>query len=121
MKRPITFPIIVFFFCCTINCNTEDCPVNHTDPVDNRTYLKKTFDKYHETFDVYTDLDAAGNHFVMPGRMQNAPPMDLGFTGNPNSGYTCIKASYTRGNGWSGWYFLNGILHFVSVSIRLTA
>lgn len=102
--------ILTSFSSCCDDCNIVD------PPQDNRTYLKKTFDKYHETFDVYTDLDAAGNHFVMPGKMQNAPPMDLGHTNSPNSGYTCIKANYTRGNGWSGWYFLNGILQGTQTS-----
>ncbi|MBL8006414.1 MAG: hypothetical protein JNJ56_02700 [Ignavibacteria bacterium] len=113
MNRSVTICIVLFIFCNITSCN-KDCPVDNNSgtPIDTRSYLKKTFDRYHETFDVYSDLDAAGNHFVLPGRMNNAPPMDLGFTNNPNSGYTCIKATYTRGNGtnWSGWYFLNGVL-----------
>jgi hypothetical protein len=71
----------------------------------------------HETFDVYTDADAAGNHFSARGRFNSAagddhvPPMIENSTENPHSGITCIKASFkSRGSNWGGWYFMNGVL-----------
>ena len=39
-------------------------------------HLYTVMDKYHKTFDVYTDLSAAGNHFVMLGRMASTGSED---------------------------------------------
>ncbi len=78
-------------------------------------YLRKTQDKYHRTFDVYTDQDAAGNHFVPSGFMAQAgykPEDQLKYQGDsrqrPHSGQTCIKITTTFSTGhapWTGLYF----------------
>lgn len=90
-------------------------------------YLADVQDQYHRAFDVYTDLDAAGNHFAVRARMSSydllhdgaaaaktVPAMDEGYTLKPHSGSTCIKASFRSEvvNGefdWGGWYFMNGV------------
>lgn len=90
-------------------------------------YLAKVMDQFHATYDVYTDADAAGNHFVVRPRMssfdnacqsaeadETVPPMNEAWTTSPHSGLTCIRASFrpklvnNRFN-WGGWYFMNGI------------
>ena len=74
-------------------------------------YLERVMDRYHEGFDVYTDCDAAGNHFLVRARMGDAPDMDEACRASPHAGSTCIKATFgSRGNNWGGWYFMNGVL-----------
>jgi len=80
-------------------------------------YLPRAMDQFHATFDVYTDLHAAGNHFAARGRMSSpgdegaVTSMDEGWTDNPHSGATCIRCTFeARGSNWGGWYFMNGIL-----------
>jgi|GEM_PF-1117194 len=87
--------------------NSEDLAFQH---------LEEVMDNFHETFDVYTDLSAAGNHFVTLGRMSSPGDEDKiqinpGFTVNCFSGATCIENRfYSSGNNWGGWYFMNGVL-----------
>lgn len=81
------------------------------------TYLSRRMDIFHETFDVYTNADSAGNHFAARGRFNSyrgedgVPPMIEFSTDNPHSGLTCIKASFkSKEDNWGGWYFMNGVL-----------
>jgi hypothetical protein len=77
-------------------------------------YLKTTMDAFHNTFDVYTDIGAAGNHFGALGMMPDdnaAVNMDQCCTGNPLSGSTCIQCTFqSQGDNYGGYYFLNGTL-----------
>ncbi len=80
-------------------------------------YLAQVMDQFHTSFDVYTDADAAGNHFVARGMMSNdverepVPAMNEAYTTNPRSGITCIEATFeAQGKNWGGWYFMNGVL-----------
>lgn len=80
-------------------------------------YLTRVMDRFHARFDVYSDADAAGNHFRARGRMSSCgdeaavPPMEEAFTGIDCRGATCIRAVFrARGRNWGGWYFLNGVL-----------
>ncbi|MEW6079454.1 MAG: hypothetical protein AB1724_16730 [Thermodesulfobacteriota bacterium] len=80
-------------------------------------YLAAVQDKYHRFFYVYSDAEAAGNHFTIPGRTGNVvsgapfPSMETACLEHPFSGVTCIRAeSGLRGRDWGGWYFLNGVL-----------
>lgn len=79
--------------------------------------LASALDRFHGTFDVYTDADAAGNHFVARGRMSSpgdedaVEPMNERFPTSPRSGHTSIRAVLRgRGDNWGGWVFLNGVL-----------
>lgn len=85
-----------------------------TDPAG---YLTWSLGRFHTAFNVYTDADAAGNHFPARGRMPAeatdaiAPPMVENCTTSPHSGPTCIKCQFLgTGTDWAGWYFLNGTL-----------
>ena len=80
-------------------------------------YLAAVQDRFHTAFDVYTDVDAAGNHFVARARMSSPgdevaiPEMLENWTQNSHSGSTCIRAEFhSKGDNWGGWYFMNGVL-----------
>ena len=66
---------------------------------------------YHFSFDVYSDLSVAGNHFVVPAKMGTDTEINIGHFENPHNGDTCIE---NKLNGifssWSGWYLMNGVL-----------
>ena len=81
------------------------------------SYLKDVMDQYHKSYDVYSDANAAGNHFLMrarinsPGGEKAVPPMNEGYTLKSHSGKTSIRASFRSvGNNWGGWYFMNGVV-----------
>lgn len=88
-------------------------------------HLETIMDKFHKTFDVYTDLSAAGNHFVTLGKIssegdEDKVEIDLGSTVNPHSGCTCIKNQFTaNGDNWGGWYFMNGVLEADEIKPKL--
>ncbi len=92
--------------------------ISQAEPPDSSelafNYLKATMDTFHDTFDVYTDLGAAGNHFNAIGKMPDdsaAVDMDQCWTENTLSGSTCIQCTFlSSGNNWGGYYFLNGTL-----------
>ena len=78
-------------------------------------HLNEVMDKYHSLFDVYTDSDAAGNHFPHMAKMTSgdstAVQMDLSSRINPRYGVTAIECvSRARGTVWGGFYFQNGVL-----------
>lgn len=77
-------------------------------------FLRVTHDKFHNSFDVYTDQDAAGNHFAPTGWMPSSPPPQnqMDYYGDwlqmPHSGTTCIKVTTTfqaGGGTWAGIYW----------------
>jgi hypothetical protein len=72
------------------------------------THLYEVMDKYHQTFDVYTDMNAGGNHFYPTGWMgdDTSLAMDEGYTLNCHSGTSCIKVDFTaKGRNWSAVYW----------------
>jgi len=78
-------------------------------------HLADVMDKFHKTFDVYTDAGAAGNHFVMIAKMAKDDKVkqvkiDVACTENPHSGATCIKNTFTGLTELGGCYFQNGVL-----------
>ncbi|MBN1167177.1 MAG: hypothetical protein JXA44_08635 [Methanospirillaceae archaeon] len=102
-----------------ISYNTSDSePIIATgNTAGSLNWLSWMMDRYHTRFDVYTDANAAGNHFSMRGRMapifseSGVPPMNEQCTDTPHSGRTCIMATFIPlGNNWGGWYFMNGVL-----------
>ncbi len=97
----------------------SELPMNlGPDSPDTRAhqYLESTMDRYHLTFDLYTDVDAAGNHFVHRAKIASPGDEDLASIDDawPKDGYsgaTCIKNTFTpRGSNWGGIYFQNGVL-----------
>jgi hypothetical protein len=74
-------------------------------------HLKEVMDKYHSNFNVYTDLSAAGNHFVMLAQMGSDVEINPGCYENPYRGATCIENKFSgTGTSWGGWYLMNGVL-----------
>lgn len=78
-------------------------------------YLASRMDLFHQTFDVYTDADAAGNHFTQrvrigpPGAARGVPPMDEAHHQRPRSGLTCIRAVFRpKMARWGGWSLVTG-------------
>jgi len=68
----------------------------------------EVMDKYHNTFDVYTDMDAGGNHFRPSGWMGDISTVsfDSEWTTGCHSGTTCIKITFTGGIAkWAGVYW----------------
>lgn len=111
-----------FLFICIIAVTITGC-INNVRPSASQIeqsvsgYLARVMDRFHKTFDVYTDAHAAGNHFPARGRMSSpgdedaVPPMNEAYEQNPHSGITCIKAIFrSQGSNWGGWYFMNGVL-----------
>ena len=80
-------------------------------------YLASVQDRFHQTYDVYSDADAAGNHFAHRGMISDpsssyrVPDMAERTTTDPARGLSCLRASFGgAGATWGGWYFLNGVL-----------
>jgi hypothetical protein len=96
-----TWCIILILF--VTGCSSVRQPVRISPAV----YLTGVMDQFHQKFWVYSDGDAAGNHFVTLARMSNRdnnnetdlaeqmlPPMNLFCTNQPYSGSDCIEASF---------------------------
>ncbi|MBI1882276.1 MAG: hypothetical protein HYR94_29240, partial [Chloroflexi bacterium] len=86
-------------------------------------HLEEVMDKYHQTFDVYTDLSAGGNHFNYLAMMGCGATIDSTFTKTVHSGATAIKNTFTPPQGWGcpdwgGWYFQNGVLTDTTVGLQ---
>jgi len=77
-------------------------------------FLNGMMDKYQLAFDVYTDVGAAGNHFLARGKMPNEAAsvlMDEGWATMPYAGASCIRCDFTAdAENWGGFYFMNGLL-----------
>ncbi|MBN1294955.1 MAG: hypothetical protein JXB48_24175 [Candidatus Latescibacteria bacterium] len=81
-----------------------------------RDYLIATMDQYHTAFNVYTDFNSGGNHFVYKAKISShnsldtVPPMDEGWPDSTRPGSTVIRANFlSRGDNWGGWLFMNGV------------
>jgi len=100
-------------------------PLNSIADVDGAyQHIYEVMDKYHQTFDVYTDLSAAGNHFVTYGKMPDIADQDKiacnSSTVWPHSGDTCIVNRFVGNElSWGGWYFMNGILQQAETQPKL--
>ncbi|MFX1517255.1 MAG: hypothetical protein ACFFC6_13205 [Promethearchaeota archaeon] len=118
-----TLGVISIVITCHIShCATQDViripEVELRTDEDNRSaenkayeYLYETMDKYHTSFDVYSDKDAGGNHFIPSGRMGDWGDIifEAGCTTNPHSGATCIRIHYSgagsQAQNWAGIYW----------------
>jgi uncharacterized repeat protein (TIGR01451 family) len=87
-------------------------PTN-TQVISAYQHLVEVMDKYHHTFDVYTDVGAGGNHFVHRAMIEPGVAINDAYTGTVHSGATAISNTFNPTatiNGWGGWYFQNGVL-----------
>jgi hypothetical protein len=109
MSRLLLCPV-VFAICACVGFGQSSSLTPAT------VYLQGVSDQYQNTVDVYSDADAAGNHFAARGEIhiQNGaatPTMDEISTTAQCFGITCITATFNgTGNNWGGWYFQNGVL-----------
>jgi len=110
-SRRIAFSLAAFTVSAILACGQKTVKDTTTE------YLQQTSDRYQQTVDVYTDADAAGNHFAARGEFHSqgsspTPAMDeISSTANCHSGITCITATFKAdGENWGGWYFMNGVL-----------
>lgn len=82
-------------------------------------WIKEMMDKYHKSFDVYTDVGSGGNHFPVIAKMAGYGSyemieMDECFTNVQRShqkSATYIKANFNPqlGSSWGGSYFMSGV------------
>jgi uncharacterized repeat protein (TIGR01451 family) len=73
-------------------------------------HLAEVMDSYHQSFDVYTDMGAAGNHFIHRAREYDVT-LNGAFTRTVHSGCTAISNTFSaHGTNWGEWYFQNGVL-----------
>ena len=67
--------LVLFVPIFSISCsNNGPTPSNSTtkpppEPTSALQWITKMMDKYHETFDVYTDVGSGGNHFPVKAKM----------------------------------------------------
>ncbi len=74
-------------------------------------HIEEVMDKYHQSFNIYTDVGEGGNHFVHRAMMGTDVTINDSFTETVHSGSTAIKNTFlARGSNWGGWYFQNGVL-----------
>jgi hypothetical protein len=94
------------------------CLVGPVGASESRAYrhLDKVMDRFHRTFDVYTDISAPGNHFAVRAILARrvTDPADLSAVSmredvhlNPRSGATCIEATFDAIDStyWGGFVF----------------
>jgi len=71
-------------------------------------HLAEVMDKYHRTFDVYTDRDAGGNHYYPSHWYNGSDNMTLNtdWRENPHSGFSCVRVEWDGEPGdrwrWNG-------------------
>jgi len=77
-------------------------------------HLEEVMDKYHRSFDIYTDISSGGNHFVHRAKMGMETDITVDESSNEivHSGATAIKNTFSpsRSDSWAGLYFQNGVL-----------
>ena len=94
----------------TLASPAADAALDHLDAV---------ADEYRDTFDVYTDVAAAGNHFVHRAQLNDDVAIDDNFSGDVYRGCTAIWNRFTgRGTSYGGFYFQNGILRALDTEPR---
>jgi hypothetical protein len=104
------FPLLLYPMCTNLSAGQT------SPPTPAIVYLQDSSDRFQNTIDVYSDSDAAGNHFAARGEIhiQNGPvtpTMDEISSSVDCFGITCITARFNgTGNNWGGWYWLNGLL-----------
>jgi hypothetical protein len=115
----VTYLLAIAFACgVSGRCRNQDMPADAASARSDESYrtgayqfLYRMMDRYHEQFDVYSDKDAGGNHFVPSGWMGDTGDLEYtdGCTTEPHSGATCIRIKYTaRGShhaDWAGIYW----------------
>jgi len=102
----IQLPLLIFMFFYAITPSQIKADVDSAF-----AHLRDIMDKYHKSFDVYTDEDVGGNHFIPSGWMGDWGDIqyDANFMIDPHGGISCTKVVYSgncsQGYGWAGIYW----------------
>ncbi len=99
LKKTITINILLLSFIPSLSFAGESEAFEH---------LYEVMDKYHNSFDVYTDQDEGGNHFYPSGWMGDIASIsfDSDWTSNCYAGTSCIKIAFTaKTDNWAGIYW----------------
>jgi len=113
MKRTKYFLNLVsifILFCFIISCGCDNPIIIQVELAYRHLY--DVMDKYHNSFDVYSDQDAGGNHFYPFGWMVeeggdiSAISFNSNWDSNYYSGTSCIKITFNaNGSSWAGIYW----------------
>ncbi len=111
MRRSISI-IFAVIMNIVLLCNSLSHASFTTNEDNGYLHLNEVMDKYHKTFDVYTNRDAGGNHFFETGWMGftgDIKIFDSAWIQNPYSGTSCIKINYSPSSpySWAGVYWQN--------------
>lgn len=114
-RRVVIFTLILTFVLPAFSMRTRQRDLSPSALDGAFSHLAAEMDRYHKAFDVYTDANAAGNHFSHYAKIADdfsAVGLDLCSTQEAHSGKTAIKSTFqnTTSQNWGGWYALNGIL-----------
>jgi len=120
MRISTLFPLFLFLFLSLAGCGggggSSKPPVSES-VFTPQEFLLNRINLFHNSCDVYTDADSAGNHFIVKAKMFSSgdgdalPTMNEASTNNPRRGISCIRASFkSKVNNWGGWCFMNGVL-----------
>ncbi len=118
--KSILIPIMMIGFVLSIACYPRGCFAGTNkksyEIKTSVSWLSSVMDQFHNSYDIYTDAFAAGNHFSEKVKINSfgddgaLPNMDEFYGENPHSGQTCIKATFkSQGSNWGGWYFMNAV------------
>jgi hypothetical protein len=76
-------------------------------------YLREVQDQFHNRIPVYEDVSSAGNRFHTYAKIPDESAtvsINGSWTAQVHSGATAIRCEYVAGDGFGGFYFLNGVL-----------
>lgn len=103
---------LLILFACAASVKHSSTPFSLNQHLENAyLHLYEVMDQYNHYFDVYTDSDAGGNHFISSGWMGDYQDIIINADCNnePHSGRSCIEIFYSSekslGYDWAGVYW----------------
>jgi hypothetical protein len=118
---PLVLMFLVLLLILSCNGNSSSHAVNpandtqQNEPAQDVSsayeYIYNAMDRDFQTFSVYTDADAGGNHFAPSGYYNGTTSLEINtrWTENPYSGTSCIQVVWDGTPGNDGWLW-NGLL-----------
>lgn len=104
--------LIIYGSICLFLINLTFIPLcdANENPVDSAyEHLEESMDRFHNTFDIYTDFCSGGKHFYPTGRMGCITCLDVweDSTSDPHFGTSAIKIRFTPDSpeSWSALYW----------------
>ncbi len=114
----LSLALLLILSCNGNSSSPSENSGNHTQPNEQEQavslayeYLYDSMDRHFQTFSVYTDADAGGNHFAPSGYFNGTTSLEINtrWTENPYSGTSCIQVVWNGTPGNDGWSW-NGLL-----------